>query len=525
MSISRRQWWQMALAPCLGWALPQGLWAQAPIEADPFTLGVASGAPSASSVVLWTRLMPPNPYRNPWSESPVEVRWELALDEGFTQLVQQGRHTALPALAHSVHVEVTGLPAAQRLFYRFRVAGFISPTGQTRTLPSPQQELASLRFAFASCQRYHAGHFGAYRAMLADQPDLVVFLGDYIYESGGRVGEFRGPVSAAATALNDYRDLYALAHSDPALQAMHAACPWLVTWDDHEVFNDYAGGPLQGHARWGSVARRCAAYQAWFEHMPVSPRAVLGGLQAMLTGPAALQVYQRVPVGRLAMFHLLDTRQYRDDAVRCGIAGLFKPEDCDAARDPARSLLGREQEAWLQQGLQQQSPAHAASRQHWNLICQPTTVSPRLLPVLGERSFSDGWDGYAASRQRLMNGLTQHQVSGPVILGGDIHEHWAAHLHAGPGLTQGPIVAPEFCCTSITSRAFGGLSSAEIMALNPHVQFSARQQRGYGLVNLTPERLQVQMRVIDDVFKEWPTVSTAAQFEVAPGNPRMRRLG
>lgn len=524
MSISRRQWWQAAIAPLLGGALPKGLWAQAPLEANPFTLGVASGAPTESSVVLWTRLMPTNPYRNPWADLPLEVRWELALDEGFKHLVQSGAHTALPALAHTVHVEVSGLAASQALFYRFSVAGFTSPIGRTRTLPRPQDELARLRLAFASCQRYHAGHFGAYRAMLADQPDVVIFLGDYIYESGGRVGEFRGPVSAAATALNDYRELYALAHSDPALQAMHAACPWLLTWDDHEVFNDYAGGPLQGDARFGSVGRRRAAYQAWYEHMPVSPRSLIGGLQGLLQGPAAIQVYQRVPVGRLAMIHLLDTRQYRDDAVRCGIAGLFKQEDCEAASDPARSLLGRAQETWLQQGLQQQSPAHAATRQHWNLLCQPTTVSRRLLPVLGERSFSDGWDGYVATRDRLIQGLQTHAVSGPVILGGDIHEHWAAHLHAGPGATQGPIVAPEFCCTSITSRAFGGLTSAEIMALNPHVQFSARQQRGYGLITLTPQAAQVQMRVIDDVFKEWPSVSTAAQFEVAAGNLHMRRV-
>jgi alkaline phosphatase D len=522
-ALNRRHWLTLAVAQ-MSSLIPRGTWAQVVFETNPFSLGVASGSPTHQSVVLWTRLMPFNAFRNPWDDMTLEVRWELAEDEAFTRLVRTGMSSALPDLAHSVHVEISGLPADRHFFYRFLVKDAVSPVGQTRTLPNPETNVTKLRFAFASCQRYHAGHFGAYRHMLEDNPDLVVFLGDYIYEAGAYPNEVRGPGLYPAKRLHEYRQLYELARSDAALQRMHAACPWLTVWDDHEVFNDYAGGALQGHSAFGAGARREAAYQAWFEHMPISPSVLQQGMLGLTKKGAEVRIYSRVPFGRLAMFHLLDTRQYRDDPVSCGVGGLFDPSSCDAVKNEQRTMLGKAQEEWLTEGLRQQSGVFAQSRQQWNLICQSLKFSSRKLPVLGGRYYNDGWDGYPHSRQKIVDSLLKHQPLGPVIIGGDAHENWVAHVMASTRSDEQKMVAPEFCGTSITTRTYGSHSVQDVKAINPNDVFGDREHHGYNLVTMTPVQMQVDLRVVSSVAVPDPAISTLASFEVINGNPSVHQI-
>ena len=519
--MRRRQWIEAAAWLWLANSTQHPSFAQTQVllEAPPFTLGVASGAPTTDSIILWTRLMAPTPFGAPWREQAVTVRWQVAEDAQFARIVREGQTMALPELAHSVHVEVDKLPAGRPWFYRFEAGGHTSPSGRTHTLPEADQAIEQMTFALASCQRYHSGHFGAYRAMLEDQPELVVFLGDYIYEMGAYPNEVRGPGMRPAQTLRDYRELYELAKQDPALQAMHAACPWLILWDDHEVLNDYAGGPLRGASRWGDTARRMAAYQAWYEHMPVRLSALTDGVAGLLQKGAELRIYDRVRYGQLAQFHLLDTRQYREAPLSCGIKGAFKADSCDSWMQP-RSMLGSAQEQWLTQGLQQ---AAAPGMPRWNLLTQSVVFSTRILPVLGGRLYADGWDGYPKARQAILDTWQQHRPPGTVILSGDAHEFWAAHVQANPSDANSPVL-PEFVCAGITSRAFGNLTVEEYMALNPHLLAGERRYRGYTLVKLTAEGMQVDWRAIDSVTTPQPQVHTAGRFAVRHSAGTIERL-
>jgi len=305
--LQRRAFLQRAALVAAAGTLPRWAWSNHPLQHDPFALGVASGDPTPDGVVLWTRLLP---TQHGDLSDPFTVRWELADDPAFRRIVQRGQATALPALGHSVHVELTGLAPARWYHYRFMLGDAISATGRTRTAPAADAMDAHLRIAFASCQRWEHGHYAAWRHLCADQPDLVLFLGDYIYEYASppaTTGLARVHALRHASTLADFRDRYALHKSDPALQAAHAACPWAVTWDDHEVQNDYAGA--QGKGSQGDpvafLALRSAAWQAFYENMPLRA--------ASLLAPdfGALQVYRRLRWGRLAQVHLLDTRQHR----------------------------------------------------------------------------------------------------------------------------------------------------------------------------------------------------------------------
>jgi len=483
---------------------------------DPFSLGVASGSPDDSSVVLWTRLL--------GLVAPgVTVRWELAHDAQFSRLVQSGHVQALAALAHSVHVEPQGLAPDRVYFYRFMAGDAVSPVGRTRTLPAPDAPVARLRLAYASCQRWDHGYFSAYRHMRADDPDLVVFLGDYIYEYPSAKDAVRPVTGAWVQTLDDYRQRYALHKSDPDLQAMHAACPWLMIWDDHEVHNDYAGlHPGQaGPPPSDFPARRAAAYQAFYEHSPVRQSALPGGIQGLLAG-AGIQIYQHVPYGRLASFYLTDTRQYRDRQV-CNAgdkpgSSTLDPATCPAWHDPARSLLGQGQEAWLDE-------AFARSGAQWNVLAQQTLLGPRdFQPGPGQRLWNDGWDGYASARQRLIDSLRKNRVANPVVLGGDVHENWVGHVKADYAAPASPNVGVEFCGTSISSRSFGNAHLADWLAENPHFVFGDSERKGYGLAELTPQRMDVRLRVVADVARADTGIATLAAFTVAAGKPQVERV-
>jgi alkaline phosphatase D len=516
----RRRLLQLAVASATALAWPCSGWSQPRFAADPFTLGVASGSPGADSVVLWTRLMGPAAERA--ARSAVPVRWEVAHDEQFSRIAQRGEVQAVAELAHSVHAEVAGLDSDRWYFYRFIAGGTASPVGRTRTLPAPCAEVQKLRLAYASCQRWEHGYFSAYRHMREENLDAVLFLGDYVYEYPNAAHAVRVPSGGWTLTLDDYRRRYALHKGEAELQAMHAACPWIVTWDDHEVQNDYAG--LQagdgGPAVADFGARRAAAYQAFYEHMPVRASALTRALAGLAAG-AELRLYSQLRFGRLATLNLLDTRQYRDPQV-CTRAGRASspvhPASCPSWNDPARSLLGAAQERWLDQAL-------AGSGDGWAIVAQQTLFGRRdLQPEAGGAFWNDGWDGYDAARSRLTASLRNHKVANAVLLGGDVHENWVGHVLADYRRPDSEALGVEFCGTSITSRSGGNDKLARRLADNPHFVFADAQRRGYGVAEFTPRKLTTSLRVVDDVTRRDSRIDTLARFAVEAGRPKVERV-
>ncbi|MBX3652593.1 MAG: alkaline phosphatase D family protein [Ramlibacter sp.] len=501
--------------------LPRSAWSQPRLADDPFTLGVASGSPLADGVVLWTRLAAP--ALRGTAQAPVTVQWELSHDEAFARVVQRGQAVALPELGHSVHVEVAGLLPDRGYYYRFRLGDATSAIGRTRTLPAPDAALQRLRLAYASCQRWEHGYYSAWRHMRADEPDFVLFLGDYIYEYPGARDAVRPPTGGWVLTLDDYRQRYALHKSDPDLQAMHAACPWLVTWDDHEVQNDYAGlAPgSSGPGVPAFAARRAAAYQAYYEHMPLRSAVLTRALRGLGDG-AEMRIFGQARFGQLASLYLLDARQYKDAQVcnRDGAPGssYLDPATCAAWEDPGRTLLGPTQEAWLNE-------AFGRASRGWNVVGQQTVFGQRNARSQGGRYlWNDGWDGYPAARRRLTDALTRHRVANTVMLGGDVHENWVGHLKADYADPAAPSLGVEFCGTSLTSRSSGGNRKlTERLAINPHFVFAEAEHRGYGLAEFTPGVLTTTLRVVDDVTRPDARVSTLARFSVAAGRPVVER--
>jgi alkaline phosphatase D len=381
----------------------------------PFTLGVASGDPDPDSVVLWTRLAPSPTNadgQGGMANADVTVDWQVSTTSSFSTLVASGSVTAHYADAHSVHVVAGGLSADSDYYYRFRAQGYISPVGQTRTAPAPGTFGRTLTMSFASCANYEAGYYTAYRRMADDQPGLILFLGDYIYEGAASTGKVRTHLGAECVSLADYRRRYGQYKSDPDLQAAHAAAPWIVIPDDHEVENNYAdmvradNSPVLTAAQW--TARRTAAYQAYYENMPLRPTSAPVG--------NSIQIYRRLSWGSLATFHMLDTRQFRDDQA-CGDGNKV----CADADLPTRTITGSAQEAWLLDGLSQ----HQAT---WDIIGQQVFFAQEF-DSTGAGNM-DAWDGYRASRSRIQQGIVNAAVRNPVVLTGDVHRAYANDLKA-----------------------------------------------------------------------------------------------
>lgn len=490
--------------------------APVPTGRDPFTLGVASGYPHPHGFVLWTRLAPhPLAPGGGMPPAPVPVTWEVGADEAFARVLARGEAMALPELAHAIHVEVDGLEPGRWYHYRFRAGDAVSPTGRTRTAPAPEEAVSRLALAFASCQHYEHGHYGAYHHMAAEPLDLVVHLGDYIYEySGLAANKVRSHGAGEAVSLEDYRRRYALYRLDPALQAAHAAFPWLVTWDDHEVDNDYAGDRSQDReAPRAFLARRAAAYQAYYEHMPL-PRT------ARPSGPS-LRLYTRAGFGPLARFFVLDGRQYRHPQPCPGFGRgggrTVRAEQCPERLDPARSMLGATQERWLLEGLQR-------TRARWNLIAQQTMMAQAdRQPGLDRAFWTDSWDGYPAARRRLLEHLAAQGVSNPIVLSGDIHAFAVSTLKLDFDDPSSTPVASELVTTSISSQGFSWRRIQEMVADNPHIQFADSRFRGYTTLELTPERAVARLKALHDVTDPQSPIRTLAEFTVENGRPGPRR--
>lgn len=471
-------------------------------DVERFALGVASGCPRPHGVVLWTRLLGHDLAHR------VPVDWEVAHDQGFQRLAARGRDEALARDAHTVHTDVRGLEAGRWYWYRFEALGQRSPVGRTRTAPAPGEAGASLRMGVASCQRWEHGHYAAWRHAAADDLDLVLFLGDYIYEYPSPREALRRHDGPLTRTLDDYRARYALYKSDPALQAAHAAAPWIVIRDDHEVDNDYAGATPQ-LAEAGFAARRAAAYRAWWEHLPL-PR-------AKRPHGTDTRVYERYDWGRLARIHTLDDRAWRDTQAcpRPGRNGsnTVRLADCPALLDPRRTLLGAAQERWLARGWD--------AERRWNLLAQQTLMARFSWrdPATEPTYWTDGWDGYPAARRRLLQGALDRGANNVVVLGGDVHANYVADLKLDFERERAPVVASEFCGTSISSRSLAQSHIDAARGFNPHVHFADGRHRGYVRLVLDAHALRADLRVLDDPLDAASAIGSAARFVVEAGRP------
>ena len=486
-------------------AAPAIVRAQQRPSSNPFSLGVASGWPRPDRVVLWTRLAPAPLAGGGMGDAPVDVTWEVAEDERFARVVARGSFRATAGEAHSVHVEAGGLRPARPYWYRFHSGGQTSPVGRTLTAPADTAKPERLRLGLASCAQYEQGWYSAYRHMATESLDLVVHVGDYIYEMSWGQRHVRKHGTANPTTLPEYRDRYALYKSDPDLQAAHAACPWVVTWDDHEVDNDYTNDRSPHTSdRDFFLRRRAAAYRAWYEHMPVPP--------TMAPSGPAMRIYDSWRFGDLVDLFVLDDRQYRSHhACAEGKGGRALFTDCAERLDPKRTMLGADQESWLRGGL-----ARAGGR--WTVIAQQTLMAEvdRAAATATERIYwMDGWDGYPAARQRLLDAMAARRGANHVVLGGDVHMYAVADLRSG----SGPVIATEFVGTSITSQGPSAESVRTRLARNPHLKYLRGDKRGYVVVDVTPASCQARFEAIDDVADSATGKRRLASFAVAAGKP------
>jgi len=476
-----------------------------------FTLGVASGEPSSDGMVLWTRLAPkPMQGDGGMPARAVPVRWEIHADAGLKRLVKAGQGIADPSLGHSVHVEVAGLEPGRPYWYRFVANGEASPVGRTRTAPAPGAAVDRLRFCYGSCQKYESGNYAAWRHAVADDPDLILFLGDYIYEGNPKPGSVRMHRNPEPTDLAGYRVRYATYRLDPLLQAAHAIAPWAVTWDDHEVQNNYAGALDEDN---GDVAaflkRRAAAYQTYFEFMPLRRTARPTG--------SSMHLYRTLDWGGLAQFQIIDDRQYRSgrscqppELLRDHKRSLDTTYDCADRTDPARSILGMPQETWLMDRL-------GRSRAGWNVLAQQTLMAsyPQLdkkdPAAPPSRHSSDTWEGYAACRERVQRRWHDARTPNPLVISGDIHAFAATEHH----LPDGTRVAAEFVGGSITSENHNALLKPAARLAG--FAFAENEVRGYGRIDLTAKRAEVTFRGLANSADVNSSARDIARFSVEAG--------
>ena len=510
-AISRRRFLGLALGGA-GAALTGSFGCElAPLSDWPFKLGVASGDPLWDRVVLWTRLAPDPLATDGQGGMPGQaypVVWEVAHDESFRQLARWGVSEALPEFAHAVHVDVDGLEPDRWYFYRFMAYGYVSDTGCARTLPARGSAPTRLRFASASCQNYKEGYYTAYAAMALDSLDLVVFLGDYIYESG-----IDGPVrqhdAGRIQDLAGYRNRYALYKGDPDLQRAHGRCPWIVTWDDHEVSNNYAGlqpdesAPDDAPPADLFPMLRAWAYQAWWEHMPVRMPAPIG---------PSFRIYRRFPFGDLAQFLVLDTRQYRTNQ-ECGDA--LKPR-CAGFPSPDGDLLGAAQAQWLAENL-------ATSNKRWDVVAQQVVFAPT--PIGNQLNF-DQWDGYPLARQRVIDVLRARAFRKAVVLSGDIHAAGAGWVPGDTAAFTDP-VASEFVATGISSSGLDPGTAAlarQVIEALPHIDYFEAVPRGYVRHDVRRDLWRSDFRYVATTLEPASTSFTGASFVVERGSPAPQRV-
>ena len=498
--------WAWALAPWThALAQPDAARARRRWRHAPFALGVASGRPRTDAVLLWTRLIVHDDDRRDPGDESMPVAVEVFADAALKQRVHHSEVWTDARRAHSVHAPVSGLQPGRDYWYRFRQGDATSPVGHTRTLPAADADVRQLRLALASCQHYEHGLYTAHAEIARESLDFVLFVGDYIYESSNPQYQVRPHGSDEPKTLAQYRARYELYKRDEHLQAAHAAHPWVLMWDDHEVVNDYANDQDRQYTPVAQLLqRRAAAYRAYFEHQPLW----LGPDAAQ---PANMRLYDQFTWGRLAELWTLDCRQYRSaQACRDPLRGGGRMVvGCDELERSERTMLGAEQERWLTQGLQR-------SQRTWKLLAQATQIAPSSVPTpAGRSTWNDAWDGYPAARRRLLQSIVDANQRNVVTLGGDVHMNVAAQLRLEPNNPASPIVASEFVTTSITSRGMGDKVLAVIRESNPDLQHARADERGYTRVTVTPAQVRVDFRTTAFPAGSVPGFKTQASWAVA----------
>lgn len=502
MSLNRRDLLKaagVAGALNLAWPLAAGLSpAQAREAAEalgadydpaPFTLGVGSGDPQATSVVLWTRLVP-QPFADVTEQGLpeiVEVEWTLAEDPALSRVVARGTHPASATLGHSVHVPVHGLTPGRPYWYAFRALGTTSRTGRTKTAPAGP--VPSVRFASANCQHFASGHYAAHRAIARENLDFVVHLGDYIYEGGPSGSGPRDHNTPDPHTVADYRKRHALYKGDRSLREAHAAHPWFLTWDDHEVVNDYSsagmGAPL--------LHRRAAAYQAWYEHMPHRD-GTPGALESALPDPV---IHRRRTWGDLLELTVLDLRSYRSAQ---NLAG--------------GTILGAEQKTWLKRGVSQAPDA-------WHVWANSIMLSQLRASTGGWYMFTDQWDGFLAERKEVLTHVHSSGLEDLVVITGDWHSAFVDDIRPDFDDTSSPVVGTEFTAHSVSSSAYSAswnAANGPVMGrANPHLKYFEGNRYGYDVYEVTPERFSTHMRVVADRQDPRSPVTTLTTFHVDRG--------
>ena len=517
MAQTRRQLMGHALA-LAGTSISAALLAPATVAApsrrkqlfDPFALGVASGDPVSDGFVIWTRATLLGPVIDAPGEA-VDVIWEVAEDQAMRRVVRTGVVQALPQLGNAVHVELRGLPAGRPFWYRFRLPrGDASPIGSTWTAPLVGAPMERFSFAFASCQHFEQGYFTPYDLMASDNPDLVIHLGDYIYESswGDQVRRHEGP---EPVSLDDYRNRHAIYKTDAALQRAHARAPWLVTWDDHEVDNDYQSLESEDYQEPDAfVKRRAAAYQAYYEHMPLR--------RIALPDPTGMQLYQRSQFGDLVQVTMIDNRQYRSPAAcrtpERGGGQVVSVKACPELFEDSRTMLGKAQERWLNSSL-------SRSSSRWNIIGNGEMFSrlKQKAPNGDEGHWTDDWNGYPSARQRLIGTLARARTSNVVFVTGDIHSFWVNDVREDFARSDSRVVATELVASSISSAGVSYDQFAALLPENPHVKYFESRHRGYVMCRVDPEGMAVDLRTVDTVRAPVSGGKTLASFMIEAGRP------
>ena len=513
--MSRRRALGLGGAGAAAVLLGTGAWSAASAYAAPkagslFTLGIGSGDPAPDGVVLWTRLAT-DPFavdgKGGMPATPVRVEYEVALDERFRAVIRRGSAVATPELGHSVHPEIHGLAPDREYYYRFRAGGELSPVGRTRTMPSLYSNPRELNFAFASCQAWQDGYFTAYDHIAAEDLDFVVHLGDYLYESGVKANK-RGVTTdprfhTETFDLARYRLQYSLYKVEAPLQNAHARHPFITTFDDHEVENNWAGDISQVDTEPDQDPvvfrqRRADAFQAMYENLPLR--------RAQMPDGPDIHIYRRLNYGRLADLTMVDTRSYRDDQPCGDGAGAT----CTDRFDPDRTILGAKQRKWLLDGF-------SRSRARWQIMGNQAPMGQTDRdPGPAVDVFYDPWDGYVAERNRVLAAAQDRGVRNLVVITGDRHQNYAWDLKRDYEDPSSPTVATEFVGTSVTSGADGADMTDEgqrFLIANPHMKFF-NAQRGYVRVNVNRERWQSDYRVLPFVTQPGAPVSTRASFVV-----------
>ncbi|MCZ7462240.1 alkaline phosphatase D family protein [Streptomyces sp. WMMC940] len=500
-----------------------------------FLHGVASGDPLPDGVLLWTRVTPaPDALPGSGKGPDTEVSWEMAEDRGFTKVVARGLTTATAATDHTVKVDVRGLSPATAYFFRFASAGTVSATGRTRTAPAADAAAPGVRFGVVSCANWESGYFAAYRHLAARADlDAVLHLGDYIYEYGtGRLpaDEYvvrRHEPAHEITTLADYRVRHGKYKTDADLQAVHAAHPLVAIWDDHEIANNAWAGGAENHTpgtEGDYAARAAAAKRAYFEWMPV--RTSTEGT-----------VYRRLRFGKLADLHLLDLRSFRSEQASVGSGKVD---------DPERTITGRAQLDWLKSGL-------ASSDATWKLVGTSVMISPVAfgalpahllgpiaellgLPKEGLAVNVDQWDGYTDDRRELLKHLTDRGIENTVFLTGDVHTAWANDVPVKAATYPfSPSAATEFVVASVTTENLDDIlhvapgtvslvAATAIKVANRHVKWLDMDHHGYGVLDVTPERSQMDYYVLSDRTKSDATAAWARSYRTLSGTQKVERV-